>query len=224
VKFYEICIRRPVFTIVLALGLIILGFLGLSELGVREYPVVESPVISILANYTGANAEVMESQVTEVLEEAVNTVAGIKTMTSSSRDGATRIRIEFELGTNLDAAANDVRDQLSRAVRLLPRDMDPPSLTKADADGGAVLTFVLRSKSHDLMALTEIADRVKDQLQTVPEVGAVDILGEKRYSIKIWLDPEKLAARGPPRLMSPPHCEERAWSCPAVGSRTPLPS
>ena len=155
-----------------------------------------TPVISITANYTGANAEVIEAQVTEIIEEAVNTVAGIKTITSSSRDGASRIRIEFELGTDLDAAANDVRDQLSRAIRLLPREMDPPSLSKAAADGGTVLTFVLRSKEHDLMALTEIADRVKDQLQTVPEVGAVDILGEKRYAIKIWLDPERLAAHG----------------------------
>lgn len=195
-KLYEICIRRPVFTIVLALLILILGTIGLLGLGIREYPAVDPPVISVLANYRGATSEVVESQITEPIEEAVTSVAGIKTTTAVSRDGASRIRMEFELGTDLNAAANDVRDQLSRAVRLLPPEADPPALTKADADRGAVITFVLKADDIELMQLTEIADGIKDQLQTIPDVGAVDILGEKRYSIKVLLDPDRLAAHG----------------------------
>ncbi len=195
-RLHELCIRRPVFTVVLSLTIVVLGLIGLGFIGVREYPVIESPVVSILANYSGATAEVIEAQITEPLEEAVNTVAGVKTLTSTSRDGASRIRVEFELGTDLEAAANDVRDQVSRAVRLLPREVDPPSISKADADGGTVLTLSLRSEGRDLMALTEVADRVKEQLQTIPQVGAVDILGEKRYAMKLRLDPGRMAAHG----------------------------
>lgn len=191
---HEFCIRRPVFTVVLAIVVTVLGLIGYGFIGVREYPVIESPVISVLANYSGATAEVIEAQITEPLEEAINTVAGVKTLTSVSRDGASRIRVEFELGTDLDAAANDVRDQVSRAVRLLPREVDPPSISKADADGGTVLTYALRSDGRDLMSLTDVADRVKEQLQTVPQVGAVDILGEKRYAMKLRLDPGAMAA------------------------------
>lgn len=195
-RLHELCIRRPVFTVVLSLTIVVLGAIGLGFMGVREYPVIESPVVSILANYSGATAEVIEAQITEPLEEAVNTVAGVKTLTSTSRDGASRIRVEFELGTDLEAAANDVRDQVSRAVRLLPREVDPPSISKADADGGTVIALSLRSEGRDLMALTEVADRVKEQLQTIPQVGAVDILGEKRYAMKLRLDPGRMAAHG----------------------------
>jgi multidrug efflux pump len=191
---HEFCIRRPVFTVVLAIAITVLGLIGYGFIGVREYPAIESPVISVLANYSGATAEVIEAQITEPLEEAINTVAGVKSLTSVSRDGASRIRVEFELGTDLDAAANDVRDQVSRAVRLLPREVDPPSISKADADGGTVLTYSLRSQGRDLMSLTDVADRVKEQLQTVPQVGSVEILGEKRYAMKLRLDPGALAA------------------------------
>jgi multidrug efflux pump len=180
----------------MAIVIVIFGAVGLSKLGIREYPAIDPPVITIQANYRGATAEVVESQITEPIEEAINTVAGIKTLTSTSRDGAARIRLEFALGTDLDAAANDVRDQLSRVVRFLPVDADPPGLSKADADSGAVITFVLKSSQMGLMQLTEVADQVKEQLQTIPEVGSVDILGEKRYSIKILLDPDRLAAHG----------------------------
>jgi len=193
---YELCVRRPVFTIVLSAVLFLTGAIALSRLGVREYPAVDPPVISVTANYPGANAEVIESQITIPLEEAVNTVSGIRSLTSISRDGASRIRVEFELGTDLEAAANDVRDQISRAIRLLPRDVDPPSITKSDADSSPVLTLIVRSDQRDLMELTEMADRVKDRLQTIPEVGGVDILGEKRQSIKLWLDPDRMAAHG----------------------------
>lgn len=195
-RLHELCIRRPVFTIVLSTVVTLLGLIGLRLIGVREYPATDSPVISINANYAGANAEAIEAQITEPLEEAVNTVAGVKTLTSTSRDGASRIRVEFELGVDLDAAANDVRDQVGRAVRLLPRDVDPPFITKADADGGTVLTYVLRSAERDLMSLTDVADRVKEQLQTIPQVGAVDILGEKRYAMKLRLSPDRMAAYG----------------------------
>ncbi|MBL9208176.1 MAG: efflux RND transporter permease subunit [Opitutaceae bacterium] len=195
-RLYELCVRRPVFTVVLSGVLFLTGAIALSRLGVREYPAVDPPVISVVANYPGANAEVIESQITVPLEEAVNTVSGIRSLTSVSRDGASRIRVEFELGTDLEAAANDVRDQISRAIRLLPRDVDPPSISKSDADSSPVLTLVVRSDRRDLMELTELADRVKDRLQTIPEVGGVDILGEKRQSIKLWLDPDRMAAHG----------------------------
>jgi multidrug efflux pump len=195
-RLHELCIKRPVFTIVLSTVVTLLGLIGLRLIGVREYPAIDSPVISINANYTGANAEAIEAQITEPIEEAVNTVAGVKSLTSTSRDGASRIRVEFELGVDLDAAANDVRDQVGRAVRLLPRDVDPPFITKADADGGTVLTYVLRSNGRDLMSLTDVADRVKEQLQTIAQVGAVDILGEKRYAMKLRLDPDRMAAHG----------------------------
>ncbi|HWA28878.1 MAG TPA: efflux RND transporter permease subunit [Lacunisphaera sp.] len=195
-RLHELCIRRPVFTIVLSLVVTLLGLIGLRLIGVREYPAIDSPVISINANYSGANSEAIEAQITEPIEEAVNTVAGVKSLTSTSRDGASRIRVEFELGVDLDAAANDVRDQVGRAVRLLPRDVDPPFISKADADGGTVLTFALRSDGRDLMSLTDVADRVKEQLQTIPQVGAVDILGEKRYAMKLRLDPDRMAAHG----------------------------
>jgi len=195
-RLYELCVRRPVFTVVISGVLFLTGAIALSRLGVREYPAVDPPVISVIANYPGANAEVIESQITIPLEEAVNTVSGIRSLTSVSRDGASRIRVEFELGTDLEAAANDVRDQIGRAIRLLPRDVDPPSISKSDADSSPVLTLVVRSDRRDLMELTELADRVKDRLQTIPEVGGVDILGEKRQSIKLWLDPDRMAAHG----------------------------
>ncbi|AOS45720.1 Efflux pump membrane transporter BepE [Lacunisphaera limnophila] len=195
-RLHEVCIHRPVFTIVLSTVVTLLGLIGLRLIGIREYPATDSPVISINANYSGANAEAIEAQITEPIEEAVNTVAGVKSLTSTSRDGASRIRVEFELGVDLDAAANDVRDQVGRAVRLLPRDVDPPFISKADADGGTVLTFVLRSAGRDLMSLTDVADRVKEQLQTIAQVGAVDILGEKRYSMKLRLNPDRMAAHG----------------------------
>lgn len=193
-RLYEVCIRRPVFTIVLATVTVILGLIGLAGLGVREYPAIDPPVITIFANYRGATAEVIESQITEPIEEAVNTVAGIKRVSSSSRDGTSRVSIEFELGTDLDAAASDVRDQLSRVVRSLPADADPPSINKADADSGAVITFILKGDGIDLMELTTIANSVKEQIQTINGVGSVDLLGEKRYSIKIQLDPDRLSA------------------------------
>jgi multidrug efflux pump len=195
-RFHEICIHRPVFTVVLSLVVVIIGAIGMMNLGIREYPAVDPPVITILANYRGASAEVVESQITEPIEAAVNTVPGIRTLSSFTRDGASRVRLEFKLGTNLDAAANDVRDQLSRAVRLLPADADPPALSKADADSGAILTLVLRGEGMDPMMLTEYAEEIREQLQIIPNVGSVDVLGEKRYSIKILLDPDRLTAHG----------------------------
>jgi multidrug efflux pump len=195
-RFHETCIHRPVFTVVLSLVVVIIGAIGMMNLGIREYPAVDPPVITINANYRGASAEVVESQITEPIEAAVNTVAGIRTITSSTRDGASRIRLEFKLGTNLDAAANDVRDQLSRAARSLPTDADPPALSKAEADSGAILTLVLRGEGIDPMTLTEWAEEIREQLQIIPNVGSVDVLGEKRYSIKILLDPDRLTAHG----------------------------
>jgi hydrophobe/amphiphile efflux-1 (HAE1) family protein len=192
----EFSIRRPVFTIVLSLLITILGGIGFSRLGVREFPAVDPPTLSITTSYPGAGADVIETQITEPLEEAVNSVAGIRTLTSTSREGASQITVEFTLETNLDTAASDVRDQLARAVRLLPPDTNPPILVKSNADSTPILQLILSSEQRSQLALSAYADSIKDRLQTVPGVAAVDQPGEKRYAMRLWIDPEKLASYG----------------------------
>ncbi|HEY8993100.1 MAG TPA: efflux RND transporter permease subunit [Lacunisphaera sp.] len=189
-------IRRPVFTIVLSLLITILGGLSFFRLGVREYPAVDPPTLSISTSYPGAGAEVIEAQITEPLEEAVNSVAGIRTLTSTSREGASQISVEFTLETDLDTAASDVRDQISRAVRNLPPDANPPIIVKSNADSNPLLGLMLRSDQRSQLELSAYADSIKDRLQTVPGVAAVDQPAEKRYAMRLWIDPEKLAAYG----------------------------
>lgn len=190
----EISIRRPVFTIVLSLAITLFGAIGLSELGVREYPAVDPPTISISTSYPGAAAEVVQSQITEPIEEAVNTVAGIKTLTSNSREGASQITAEFALGTDLDTAASDVRDQLARAVRFLPPDANPPILNKANADSNPIFGLAISSAQRSQLELSAYAEGLKEKLQTVPGIAAVDQPAEKRYAMRLWMDPEKLIA------------------------------
>ncbi len=164
-------------------------------LGVREYPSVDPPVITVSANYTGANADVIESQVTEPLEEQINGIAGIRSLTSSSSDGRSRITVEFQLGIDMDVAANDVRDRVSAAAHDLPPDIDPPTVSKADADATPILSVTLQSDKRSLLELSAIASDVfKERLQTIPGVSGVDIWGEKRYAIKLLIDPARLAS------------------------------
>ena len=193
----ELSIRRPVLATVLTIIILLFGIIGYNTLGVREYPSVDNPIISVTCSYSGANAEVIESQITEPLEQNINGIPGIRSLTSTSQQGQCRITIEFDLSVDLETAANDVRDKVSRAQRYLPRDCDPPTVSKADADAMPILMVAVQSDSRSLLELSEIADlTVKEQLQTIPDVSSVQIWGEKRYSMRIWLDPVKMAAYG----------------------------
>ena len=193
----ELSIRRPVLATVLTIIILLFGMIGYNTLGVREYPSVDNPIISVTCSYAGANAEVIESQITEPLEQNINGIPGIRSLTSTSQQGQCRITIEFDLSVDLETTANDVRDKVSRAQRFLPRDCDPPTVSKADADAMPILMVAIQSDSRTLLELSEIADlTVKEQLQTIPDVSSVQIWGEKRYSMRIWLDPVKMAAYG----------------------------
>ena len=193
----ELSIRRPVLATVLTIIILLFGAIGYITLGVREYPSVDNPIISVTCSYAGANAEVIESQITEPLEQNINGIPGIRSLTSTSQQGMCRITVEFDLSVDLETAANDVRDKVSRAQRYLPRDCDPPTVSKADADAMPILMVAIQSDSRSLLEISEIADlTVKEQLQTIPDVSSVQIWGEKRYSMRIWLDPVKMAAYG----------------------------
>ncbi len=189
------CIKRPVLATVLNLLLVIVGSIGLLYLGVRDYPSVDPPVISVSTSFVGANADVIETQITEPLESAINGIQGIRSLSSTSRDGQSRITIEFELSVDLETAAKDVRDKVSGTLRRLPQDIDPPTVYKADADAQPIFAVSLRSGQRSLIDLSTYAERYyKERLQTIPGVSSVDIWGEKRYSVRLRMDPALLAA------------------------------
>ncbi len=191
----SISIRRPVLAMVMSILIILFGIIGLVSLGVREYPSVDPPIITVTTNYTGANADVIESQITEPLEESINGIEGIRTLTSISRDGRSTITVEFGLEIDLEAAANDVRDRVSRSLYNLPPDADPPIVAKADADASPILFLNIKSEQRNLLELTEIAERTfKESLQTIPGVSSIAVWGAKQYSMRLWMDPSKLAA------------------------------
>ncbi|MDO6390148.1 efflux RND transporter permease subunit [Pontibacter sp. BT731] len=191
----NISIKRPVLAIVMSITIIVFGIIGVNFLGVREYPSVDPPIVNVSTSYTGANAETIESEITEPLEESINGIAGIRTLTSSSSEGSSNITVEFNLGVDLEAAANDVRDRVSRAQRLLPDDADPPTIAKADADANPILMLGIKSETRSLLDLSDLATNVfKEQLQTIPGVSAINIWGDKRYSMRLRMDPDKLSA------------------------------
>ena len=193
----SISIKRPVLAIVMSLVILLFGGIGISLLGVREYPSVDPPVINVSTSYVGANADVILAQITEPLEEQINGIQGIKSLTSTSADGRSNITVEFEVGADLEAAANDVRDKVSGAQRSLPPDADPPVVSKADADSQPIIGVNVKSDQRDLLELTEIADNVfKERLQTIPGVSRVQIWGEKEYAIRLRMDPLKMASYG----------------------------
>ena len=193
----ELSIRRPVLSTVMTLIILLFGFIGYSSLGVREYPSVDNPIISVSCSYPGANADVIENQITEPLEQNINGIPGIRSLSSTSSQGSSRITVEFELSVDLETAANDVRDKVSRAQRYLPRDCDPPTVSKADADATPILMVTIGSDKRSLLEISEIADlTVKEQLQTIPDVSSVEIWGEKKYSMRMWIDPIKMAGYG----------------------------
>ncbi len=193
----ELSIKRPVLATVLTLIILLFGFIGYTSLGVREYPSVDNPIISVTCSYPGANADVIENQITEPLEQNINGIPGIRSLSSVSSQGESRITVEFELSVDLETAANDVRDKVSRAQRFLPRDCDPPTVSKADADAMPILMVAIQSDKRSLLELSEIADlTVKEQLQTISDVSGVSIWGEKKYAMRLWLDPVKMSGYG----------------------------
>jgi len=188
-------INRPVLATVFAIVIMLFGVVGLTFLGIREFPSVDPAIITVNTSYPGANSDVIETQITEPLEQSINGIPGVRTLTSVSSQGSSRITVEFELSVDLETAANDVRDKVSQAQRRLPQDCDPPTVTKADADANPILFLTVESTKRSLLELSEIADlTLKEQLQTVSGVSAINIFGEKRYSMRLWIDPSKLAA------------------------------
>ncbi len=193
----QISINRPVLAIVMSLVILLFGSIGISLLGVREYPSVDPPVINVSTSYVGANADVIEAQITEPLEEQINGIQGIKSLTSTSADGRSNITVEFEVGGDLEAAANDVRDKVSAAQRNLPPDAEPPVVSKADADSQPIVGVNVKSENRSLLELSDIASNVfKERLQTIPGVSRIQIWGEKEYSIRLRMDPLKMASYG----------------------------
>ena len=191
------CIKRPVFATVMNIILILIGCIGLVFLGVRDYPSVDPPIISVSTSFPGANADVIETQITEPLESAINGIPGIRSLTSQSRDGRSNITVEFNLEVDLETAANDVRDKVSGAMRKLPKDIDAPTVSKADADAQPIFGVSLRSDKRSLIDLSMYADQYyKERLQTISGVSSVSIWGEKRYSVRLRMDPSLLAAYG----------------------------
>ncbi|MBH8557770.1 efflux RND transporter permease subunit [Hymenobacter negativus] len=193
----SVSINRPVLAIVMSLLIVIFGAIGFRSLAIREYPSVDPPIITVQTSYTGASADVIQSQITEPLEEGINGIAGIRNLSSTSRDGASTITVEFDLGVDLEAAANDVRDKVSSAQGRLPRDVDPPTVSKANADSSPIILSYLSSSSRTLLELTDYANNVlKERLQTIPGVSEIRVWGERKYSMRLWLDPVKMAALG----------------------------
>ena len=193
----EFSIKRPVFATVLNLMIILFGIVGYTFLAIRDYPAIDPATINVSTSYTGANPDIMESQVTEPLEKQINGIPGIKTITSSSTLGNSNITVEFELGVDLEAAASDVRDKVGQASRSLPQDIDaPPVVTKSDANSDFILILAVQSRSKGLLELSDYAENVlQQQFQTINQVSAVNIFGQKRYAMRIWLDPDKMNAQ-----------------------------
>jgi HAE1 family hydrophobic/amphiphilic exporter-1/multidrug efflux pump len=192
----ELALKRPILATVMNLLIILFGVVGYNFLSVREYPAIDPPVVNVRTSYAGANADIIESQITEPLEKSINGIPGIKTINSSSNNGSSNISIEFEVDQDLEAAANDVRDKVSQATRNLPQDIDaPPVVSKSDASSDFILLMAVQSKTKGLMELSEYAENVlQERFQTIPEVSSVSIFGQKRPAMRIWIDPNKLNA------------------------------
>ncbi|MEY4071075.1 MAG: hypothetical protein RL721_1689 [Candidatus Eisenbacteria bacterium] len=194
----SLSVRRPVLAIVMSLTIVLFGLIGMRSLGVREFPSVDPPVITVRTSYAGANADVIESQITEPLEKAINGIAGVRSIASSSNQGTSNIRVEFNIDSDLEAAANDVRDKVSQAVRSLPQDLDGlPTVTKSDANSDAILALSVYHPRMSVLQLSEFAENVLvERFQTIPGVSNVQIYGQKRYAMRLWMEPERLAAFG----------------------------
>jgi len=191
----SLSIQRPVLAMVFAIVIIIFGVIGFNYLGVREYPSVDPPIVTVTTNYTGSSSDIIESQITEPLEEEINSVSGIKTMSSISADGRSTIKVEFDLGVDMDNAANDVRDKVSQAVRNIPPDADPPIVQKSDADSQTIFALTVQSEKRNLLELSDIGlNLFKERLQTISGISEINIWGDKKYAMRLQLDPDKLSA------------------------------
>ncbi len=192
----ELSVRRPILATVMNLFLVLLGIIGYTFLGVREFPAIDPPMITVNTSYAGANADIIESQITEPLEKSINGIPGIRTMSSTSSVGRSSISVEFNVDADLEAAANDVRDKVSQATRNLPQDIDaPPVVSKADANSDFIILMAVQSPGKGLLELSDYAENVlQNKFQTIPEVSAVMIIGQKRPAMRIWIDPDKLNA------------------------------
>lgn len=190
----ELSIRRPILATVMNLFIIIFGVIGFTFLGVREYPAIDPPIVTVTTTYTGANADIIESRITEPLEKAINGIPGIRAITSSSSVGRSSITVEFNLKADLEGSANDVRDKVSQALRNLPQDIDaPPVISKADANSDFIILMAVQSASKGLLELSDYAENVlQNKFQTIPEVSSVNIFGQKRPAMRIWVDPDKM--------------------------------
>lgn len=190
-----VTINRPVLSTVMSLLIMIFGAIGYTYLGVRDYPSVDNPVISVRCSFPGANADVIETQITEPLEAAVNGIPGIRSISSQSRDGSSSITLEFNIEVDLETAANDVRDKVAGAMNRLPQDVNPPVVEKSDADAQSIYTITLQSDKRSIIDLSEYAEvNFKERLQTISGVSSVGVMGSKRYSIRLKMDPVLLAA------------------------------
>ncbi|MEO6284497.1 MAG: efflux RND transporter permease subunit [Dyadobacter sp.] len=191
-------IKRPVLAIVMNLLIILFGFLGYKFLGMREFPSIDPPVVSIRTSYTGANADIIESQITEPLEKQLNSIEGIKSINSTSSQGTSQITVEFDIGVDMERAANDVRDKVGSASRTLPLDIDgPPVVAKADANSEPIIVLTFKSDTRSHLEVSDYAENVIAQrLQTIEGVSEIRIFGQKKYAMRIWMDPVKMAALG----------------------------
>lgn len=192
----DVSVRRPVFATVLSLLILAFGVLSFRDLPLREYPQTTPPLVSVSTSYAGASAQVMETKVTQVIEDQISGIEGVESISSSSRDGTSRIRVEFNIDRDIDQAANDIRDRVARVLNRLPEDADPPQIAKADSDARPIQYFSLTSSNLDSMALTDYAERfLVDQFTVIDGVASISISGAGRYSMRIWLDRIALAAR-----------------------------
>jgi len=195
-KISELSVRRPVFATVISMMLVIFGLVSLQRLSVREYPDIDRPTVSITTAYRGASAAIIETKITQIVEDSVAGIEGILKLESDSEDERSQVRIEFDINRDIDAAANDVRDRIARVVGGLPTEADPPQVVKADANADSVVTLAFASDTMSMLDLTDYAERnIVDRLSTVPGVASVGIVGGRRYSMRIWLDRQALAAR-----------------------------
>src|SRR5690349_18962306 len=193
----DISVKRPVLATVINALLVVFGLFALANISVREYPDIDPPIVSVSTNYPGASASVVETKITQVLEDRIAGIEGLRTLSSTSSDGRSNITVEFLLSRDIDDAANDVRDRVARAPGQLPEEADPPEIAKADVDANPLLWMVLSSDRLDPVELSDYADRyLVDRLGAIDGVSAIRIGGERRPSMRIWLDRKALAARG----------------------------
>ena len=192
----DIALKRPVGSIVLSLIIILLGLVGYNFLGVRLYPAIDPPVITVQTSYTGASSEIIESQITEPLEKTINGIEGVKSITSRSAVGTSSITVEFDLGADLEKAANDVRDKVSQAMRNLPQDIDSqPTVTKADANSEPIIMLTVQSSRMDALELSDYAENVLvERLQTISGISSITIYGQQKPAMRLWIDPNKMSA------------------------------